>query len=110
MNAVNQLQPPQMGNPALGNDVRTGNQIDLRNADPRGRLSNLSQFDIAALHGRDINRDVIREIERKFECLPQAQKDLITSAKMVVSSFRNIFFSSIINSVHADSAYISVQF
>lgn len=49
------LQPPQIVNPALGQDVRNvaGNQMDIRNADPRDiRISNgyvLSTNDVSTL-------------------------------------------------------------
>lgn len=65
------MQPPQIGNPVLGSDVRTGNQIDLRNTDPRDvRLSNTSHFNIPInVHPRDPTRDILREIDRKFDVM-----------------------------------------
>lgn len=53
------------GNWANPRDVRNvaGNQIDIRNADPRG-MSNASHFNIPIVHQRDPTRDLLREISR----------------------------------------------
>lgn len=77
------MQAPQIGNPVLGSDVRTGNQIDLRNADPRDvRLSNASHFNIPInVHQRDPTRDILREIDRKFDVMNPYKN----GAQMIVS-------------------------
>lgn len=50
--------------------MRPGNQIDIRNADPRDvRLSNTAHFNIPIAHPRDPTRDLLRDIDRKFDVM-----------------------------------------